>query len=135
MSLVGNPEWHEADRLAALHSVTEPWLSGGVLGRLRAWFESCASDHDLCGKSRLSNKPELFYPSRLISVGAGSDDIVQLIDTAETVPTGPYMTLSHRWPTDASSYTQLKDSNLKLLKNHIETTSLSKVFQNAITCT
>lgn len=133
--MVGNPEWDEAHTLAALYDATDPWLSAGVQRRLRAWFENCTSHHSICGKSRLSNKSDPFYPSRLISVGADGENIVRLIDTAETVPTGAYMTLSHRWPTDASSYTQLKHNNLELLENQIETASLSKVFQNAISCT
>ncbi len=111
-------------------------LSPGVVRRLQHWLESCRENHDRCRKRfRDSNHRGLFYPSRLVYVGTSNNDSVRLIDTAEVAPTGPYMTLSHRWPEDASRYTQLREDNLGFLKIQIETKSLSRTFQDAINCT
>ncbi|KAK4188725.1 heterokaryon incompatibility protein-domain-containing protein [Podospora australis] len=128
-----NPRWDEQLACGAIESATSVWLSEKVAAHISQWLSSCVEQHTSCnGQPASDTSTQNFYPSRLISVGNG---IVRLIETTETIPTGHYLTLSHRWPTDASAYTLLEHANLDTLKASIDTSALSKVFQDAITCT
>ncbi|KAK4197949.1 heterokaryon incompatibility protein-domain-containing protein [Triangularia verruculosa] len=128
----GDSKWNEPSVLAAPKITVGDWLSDEIVSKVSRWLKLCRQGHDICSSPRSALQKKQWYPSRLIAVQTGS---VRLIETIETTLTGPYLTLSHRWPADASVYTQLKQDNLSSLKKGVEVTCLSRVFQDAIVIT
>ncbi|KAH7095133.1 heterokaryon incompatibility protein-domain-containing protein [Paraphoma chrysanthemicola] len=88
------------------------------------WLQDCISAHTACNREAHENE---WYPTRLLYLG---DNAVHLIDTSEEKPSGPYMTLSHRW--GQGSVIQLLESNLNDFRQSIATASMPKTFQDAI---
>ncbi|KAL8837534.1 MAG: hypothetical protein Q9170_002493 [Blastenia crenularia] len=85
--------------------------------------------HTKCNASR--RQPEPYYPPRLVEIlshGEGTD--LRICLTHEDVPTGPYMTLSHRWGN--ASFLKLTLSNLSDLVKRFSTADLPRTFQDAI---
>ncbi|KAK4640932.1 hypothetical protein QC761_608050 [Podospora bellae-mahoneyi] len=128
----GNVKWKEPSVFEAPKIDMWDWLQDATVSKVSQWLELCGQDHDTCSPLRSGLQTQQWYPSRLISVHPGS---VRLVETVEATITGPYLTLSHRWPANASVYTQLKEDNLSSLKTRIDVDCLSKVFQDAIVYT
>ncbi|KAK0666982.1 heterokaryon incompatibility protein-domain-containing protein [Cercophora samala] len=131
-SVEENAKWNEPSVLGAPKIAMGDWLSHEIVSKVSQWLELCHQGHDTCIPPGSALHTKQWYPSRLISVQAGS---VRLIETMETTLTGPYLTLSHRWPANASVYTQLKGDNLGSLKTGVDVACLSQVFQDAIVYT
>jgi hypothetical protein len=93
----------------------------------RGWLHHCETAHPRC--QRNSN---LWYPTRLLHIGRHGRK-VKLVISAEEYPSGPYMTLSHRW--GSHPYTKLLNSTLVQMKRGINIAQLPQVFQDAITIT
>ncbi|KAL8678594.1 MAG: hypothetical protein Q9186_005056 [Xanthomendoza sp. 1 TL-2023] len=76
--------------------------------------------------------PEPYYPTRLVEIlSPGKSTDLRLCLTHEEQPTGPYMTLSHRWGT--ASFLKLTLANLTDLVKGLSITDLPQTFQDAIT--
>ena len=88
------------------------------------WIGTCARDHKKCRENG-----ESWYPSRLLRLGP-QDREAKLIISKDSPPTGPYMTLSHRW--GPHSYTKLKASTMVQLQSFIDVASLPQIFQDTI---
>ncbi|KAL8941990.1 MAG: hypothetical protein Q9216_001923 [Gyalolechia sp. 2 TL-2023] len=85
--------------------------------------------HVKCNISRPTLQP--FYPSRLVEIlTQGEATNLRICLTGDDVPTGPYMTLSHRWGT--ASFLKLTLSNLADLVKGFSVTDLPRTFQDAI---
>jgi hypothetical protein len=93
------------------------------------WLHECRRDHKACNREVNLDTGGSWYPTRLIYLG-DTDRDVRLIKTAETPPSGPYMTLSHRWGT--AQFTKLLKSNLDSFCGSISVADLPKIFQEAI---
>ena len=60
------------------------------------WLDVCEQNHIKC----LPQKGSDWYPTRLLDLGNLSDlqiDQLRIIESQRESPTGPYVTLSHRW--------------------------------------
>ncbi|CAO1605042.1 hypothetical protein XANCAGTX0491_008577 [Xanthoria calcicola] len=93
------------------------------------WIARCLRQHTKCNVS--PKRPEPYYPTRLVEIlvpGKGTD--LRLCLTREEVPTGPYMTLSHRW--GAASFLKLSLSKLPDLVKGFSIAELPQTFQDAI---
>ncbi|KAM0210102.1 hypothetical protein ACHAQD_010843 [Fusarium lateritium] len=93
--------------------------------QIRDWLLECKMNHTTC--SPCSN--EAWFPTRLLDLGHGRATI-KLIVTQEEEPTGPYMTLSHRW--GPFPYEKLTTESVDRFKSSINLQSLPQVFQQAI---
>ncbi|KAI0378877.1 heterokaryon incompatibility protein-domain-containing protein [Hypomontagnella monticulosa] len=130
-----SPAWAQVHSSAVPFAARDPWLESTTVKAVRAWLDSCTSGHENCNRLGPQLGEALFYPTRLIYVGPRCEDIVRLIETTETKPRGRYVTLSHRWPGDPSSYTQLRRGNVQQLKERIGLEELSETFRDAVHCT
>jgi hypothetical protein len=109
----------------------ESWVQNtkDALPTAGQWLHDCRRNHKACNRGVDTDTGESWYPTRLIYLG-DTDHDVRLIKTAEKPPSGPYMTLSHRWGT--ALFTQLLKSNLDSFCDSILVTGLPKIFQEAI---
>lgn len=94
------------------------------LATAKGWFEKCKSEHKGCQNNGLS-----WFPTRLLDIGTRGKH-VRLIVTAKDPPTGPYMTLSHRW--SSARYTMLESSTMAQLQKRVDVLPLPASFQDAI---
>ncbi|KAI8722804.1 HET domain-containing protein [Fusarium sp. LHS14.1] len=100
---------------------------GVDLEKVREWIKGCERDHKNCVISH-----QIWYPTRLLDLGKPGAT-VKLIIAKETSPTGPYMTLSHRWGKHV--YEQLTSQSEGRLKSSIDISTLPRIFQDAIDMT
>lgn len=100
-----------------------------TISRTDSKLHSSLRQHTKCNVS--PKRPEPYYPTRLVEIlvpGKGED--LRLCLTREEVPTGPYMTLSHRW--GAASFLKLTLSKLPDLVKGFSIAELPQTFQDAI---
>jgi len=95
------------------------------LDLVRTWYNQCIKHHEKCKEDFSA----LWYPTRLLYLGSQSRE-VKLIISDDDPPSGPYMSLSHRW--GSQKYTKLESSTIIQLKTGIDVDSLLQVFQDAI---
>ncbi|KAJ3466554.1 hypothetical protein MRS44_004118 [Fusarium solani] len=100
---------------------------GVDIERVREWIKGCEKDHKNCVLSH-----RIWYPTRLLDLGMPGATM-KLIIAKETSPTGPYMTLSHRWGKHV--YEQLTSQSEGRFKASIDISTLPRVFQDAIDMT
>jgi hypothetical protein len=98
----------------------------------RDWLHNCFEHHPGCKRSDLRVS---WYPTRLLYLGETSNDDtnVRLIHTAQDIPTGPYMTLSHRW--GSVDILKLTRATMPVFCNTIVLEDLPKTFRDAIIVT
>lgn len=88
-------------------------------------MDDCLHNHLSCQTSR-----QQWYPTRLLSVGDPNQVTqVRLIDTSN-LPSGPYMTLSHKW--GQAQFLKLETSTFDKLKSGVNIEELPKTFCDAI---
>lgn len=99
------------------------------------WLKTCTKSHPACknpnATARLRDRTPTWYPTRLLDLGTQSGDggnAVKLIETSETMPNGPYLTLSHCWGNGNPNLTTSK--NIQDLKAEIN--CLPKTFEDAV---
>lgn len=92
------------------------------------WIDNCAQNHVKCNQT---SQKERWYPTRLLDLRNATELRVKLIDTTETPPDGPYVSLSHRW--HSTSVKKTTQDTLTAFMNGIDVSSLPKTFQDAIT--
>ncbi|SPO01872.1 uncharacterized protein DNG_04545 [Cephalotrichum gorgonifer] len=90
----------------------------------KTWLDRYRAEHKGC-----KDESQPWYPTRLLDLEPGGRTI-KLVITANVLPTGPYMTLSHRWSDER--YTKLESSTIGQLQKRIEVLHLPKSFQDAI---
>lgn len=95
------------------------------------WVKDCARNHKLCNLPRSSQKRRL--PTRLINTGLSATSLVRLCGTSDLPTETKYATLSHCWGT--LNIDTLTTENLDALMKEIDTSKLSKTFQDAISLT
>lgn len=88
-------------------------------------LEHCKSHHRNCQPDSTGAR---WYPTRLIEVL--EESTFRVIETSETVPTGPYATLSHCW--GESRIITATTNNISSLKKHIPLLDLPKTFSDAL---
>lgn len=93
------------------------------------WFNECTMNHPKCEQVRADRE---WFPTRLIDVGGPrtSDEIIQLVVTSTSLPTGPYVALSHCW--GSATFLQLSRATLEDFQRAIPMSSLPQTFQDAI---
>ncbi|KAM6535975.1 hypothetical protein FALCPG4_005499 [Fusarium falciforme] len=100
---------------------------GTNIESVREWIKGCEKDHKNCALSH-----ETWYPTRLLDLSMPGATM-KLIIAKETPPTGPYMTLSHRWGKHV--YEQLTSQSESDFKTSINILTLPRVFQDAVDIT
>ncbi|KAF5710986.1 hypothetical protein FGLOB1_5210 [Fusarium globosum] len=96
--------------------------------QIQDWIGNCRQLHTACCSSLSVD----WYPTRLLDL-AGDEDRINVVLTQEERPTGPYMTLSHRW--SDYKYEKLTSQSLSRFRPSIDTSCLPRVFQQAIEVT
>ena len=97
--------------------------------RIKSWLESCLSGHAVCsqiGRAGQFDARNATLPTRCIDV---RDDRPRLSDTLGG--RGTYITLSHRWNSQAFTYRTTK-LNLESRKQTLEIENLPSTFHDAI---
>ena len=97
------------------------------------WLRSCTTSHSQC--RRTNTAEDDWYPTRPLDISSedhqhNSKAPPRLIETAERMPSGPYVTLSHRW---ASSGQQVLTTTNNIEAFKVQVTMLPKTFRDAIT--
>lgn len=92
---------------------------------VRKCMEDCKFHHKQCQRGP---KGTLWYPTRLVEVQDDGD--ARLVETSETTPDGPYVTLSHCWGT--SPIITTTTTNIDRFKKNIPLLDLPKTFRDAI---
>jgi hypothetical protein len=92
-------------------------------------MQECLSDHQACNKPHVSEST--WYPTRLLQIGP--ENVIRLTITAESPPTGVYVTLSHCW--GKIPLIQLLRSNMEDFRRGICKDHLPKTFQDALVVT
>ena len=96
------------------------------------WLDICEQNHIKC----LPRERSDWYPTRLLDLGCLSDRQIhrlRIIESQRESPTGPYVTLSHRWGgSDVYKLTKMTHANLR---SGIRTQTLPRTFQDAVRAT
>ena len=96
------------------------------------WLDICEQKHIKC----LPHKGSDWYPTRLLDLGSLSDsqiDQLRIIESQRESPTGPYVTLSHRW--GGSDVYKLTKTTYANLQSGIRTRTLPRTFRDAVRAT
>lgn len=107
------------------HSPANNTGSGYTAGFVKKCLEHCKTHHRSCQPESLGAP---WYPTRLVEVLEGNT--FRVIETAETVPAGPYATLSHCW--GASRMITTTTENIGQLKKQLPLLDLPKTFSDAL---
>ncbi|KAF2655302.1 HET-domain-containing protein [Lophiostoma macrostomum CBS 122681] len=105
----------------------------------RSWLSTCLSMHKHCngrisGRERDHIVVKPWYPSRLLKLARSHNGAtVQLQDCTEAPPSGPYVSLSHRW--GGARFITLTTENIGSMRSGIVFSELSKTFQDAVMAT
>lgn len=91
---------------------------------LKSWLQECEANHPTCKEYDSS-----WYPTRLLHFEADSDE-VRVITSEDHLPTGPYITLSHRW-TDPMKL-KLTSATMAQYQLGIQLCHLPSVFRDAV---
>ncbi|KAI1385897.1 heterokaryon incompatibility protein-domain-containing protein [Hypoxylon trugodes] len=104
----------------------------------RSWLDNCIRTHEKCKASQRA----AWYPKRLLCIGGiNNGDFnndprrvnIQLHETQEKTPTGPYMTLSHCWGDNINDMLRLgEDSYKKRLSDGFTYEELPQTFKDAV---
>lgn len=94
-------------------------------GFVNKCLEHCKSHHPSC---QIEAMEALWYPTRLVEVLG--DNAARVIETSETVPVGPYATLSHCW--GKSRMITATTENIGRLKKRSAMLDLPKTFSDAL---
>lgn len=119
--------------------------SGGTWRTFSTWLMQCCSSHADCK----SGQEASWYPTRLLDLSPGSKEsdedsfvkdmrealpdalpAIKLIESHIAKPTGPYVTLTHRWQKEPS-ITTTKDNIGQMLEG-IDQDTLSTTFSQAV---
>lgn len=92
---------------------------------VKSCLERCKSYHTKC---QSGSKDAPWYPTRLVEIM--DSGCARVIETQETIPTGPYATLSHCW--GESRIFTATTTNIESLKKHIPLLDLPKTFRDAL---
>jgi len=98
--------------------------SGKSWALVLRWMHDCLRNHPRCNDWSTSE----WWPTRLLDIESQSD--ARLIETSETLPSGPYLTLNHRWGT--AEFVKLTTENLANMKAGIPYQSFPKTFRDAV---
>jgi hypothetical protein len=94
------------------------------------WLETCVSQHSRCN-DRQRRGP--WYPTRLVDIGESSAANVRLVVSSESLPDGPYVTLSYCW--GLAKYLKLTTSCVSDLKQLIPLEELPRTFKESFEVT
>jgi hypothetical protein len=99
--------------------------------RIRKWIDTCERDHDLCNLSRARSVPRRL-PTRLLKVDKASPHprLIATSDHALKPETTRYMTLSHRWSSQAMP--RLLHANYQDFKASVSTKGFPRSFRDAL---
>ena len=107
---------------------TEERSTGSLRAQLlfKEWVSDCVTNHTQCGAPKWDTS---WYPTRLLDISELTD--VRLIETKDTKPAGPYVTVTHRWGHLDEEYVLNKQRH-PLLTNGIPLGTLPRLFQDVI---
>ncbi|KAH7335103.1 heterokaryon incompatibility protein-domain-containing protein, partial [Pyrenochaeta sp. MPI-SDFR-AT-0127] len=97
--------------------------------RASRWINKCTTEHGCCAHLTSSGSVT-WYPTRLIEISSNDEPEkhIRLIETKDTAPSGPYITLSHCWGN--ANMVRLERSKLEEFKASIS--NLPKTFNDLI---
>lgn len=107
------------------HSLANNTGSEYTAGFVNKCLEHCKSHHRSCQPESIGAP---WYPTRLVEVL--EENTFRVIETVETVPTGPYATLSHCWG-ESRMFTATTE-NIGRLKKQLPLLDLPKTFSDAL---
>jgi hypothetical protein len=111
--------------------VVEDIASEAEFGLLRKWHNTCLFEHPGCLSLSLSSLPEL--PTRVIDVWPLEFPPEPRLYTAKAANRRcRYAILSHCWGPDASSISKTRLTNLEVMHDRIDLSTLSRNFSDAI---
>lgn len=96
------------------------------------WLDICEQKHLKCFPYNGSD----WQPTRLLDLGSLSDsqtDRLRIIESQREPPTGPYVTLSHRW--GGSDFYKLTKTTYANLRSGISSQILPRTFRDAVRAT
>ena len=96
------------------------------------WLDICEQNHIKC----LPHKGSDWHPTRLLDLGSLSDsqtERLRIIESQSESPTGPYVTLSHRW--GGSDVYKLTKTTYANLRSGVRTQMLPRTFRDAVRAT
>jgi len=99
-------------------------FSGKSWALVLRWMHDCLRNHPRCNE--WSNPP--WWPTRLLDIESHTE--ARLLETYTATPSGPYLTLSHRWGT--AKFVTLTTENIEDMKSGIAYQSLPRTFLDAI---
>ncbi|OXV05546.1 hypothetical protein Egran_06686, partial [Elaphomyces granulatus] len=102
------------------------------ISEAKQWLDQCCKSHSKCG-SNVAGGASTWYPTRLLHVmkDNGTEKmIVRLQNSNEEAPSGPYITLSHRW--GGTNPFRLTKDNMSACLREINLDCLPKTFQDAL---
>lgn len=99
-------------------------LSNFDVSLVKTWIHQCTSTHVWCNR----NKNTSWYPTRLLELSKDGR-AMRLVITEDKRPSGPYMTLSHRW--SRTKYRYLTSQTSTEFQQGIDVSSLPMAFQEA----
>jgi len=105
-------------------------VDGTAWNLVNKWLSDCTRHHERCNQS---SQQDRWYPTRLLDLRSTTQSKIRLIETAQTPPDGPYISLSHRWNVACNKFAT--QDTLQALINGIEVSSLPKTFQDAVIVT
>ncbi|KAK4236599.1 heterokaryon incompatibility protein-domain-containing protein [Achaetomium macrosporum] len=98
---------------------------------VRCWLDRCLESHKSCNSAGAKQQ---WYPSRLLRLDRSSAGVtVRLQECDKEPPTGPYVSLSHRW--GGAKPMMLRTDNLSSMTVGVQFEDLSKTFQDAVDVT
>lgn len=127
LSKFRNTEEHDDARLRDMISETPINSTGSdyTARFVKSCLDRCRSNHTKC---QSGSKEAPWYPTRLVEIM--DSGCARVIETSETMPTGPYTTLSHCW--GESRIFTTTTTNIESLKKHIPLLDLPKTFRDAL---
>lgn len=116
----------------AIHTISECTDSEATWELTNKWISHCAQEHPECSPN---NRPQKWYPSRLLDVGAVSESdtaraMLKLHETKEQDTRGHYITVSHRWGN--SSPMTLTQESVTTMRLGLLVIDLPKTFADVV---
>lgn len=115
--------------LTCLNSASSQTPTEAAWSCARTWIKRCTTSHIRC---RVQHD-KTWYPTRLLDIQNASNKVL-LVETQKCSISGPYATLSHRWPPEFQKTLILRPQTYHLFCHGVPIVDLPQTVQDSITC-
>ncbi|KAE9376306.1 HET-domain-containing protein [Stipitochalara longipes BDJ] len=116
---------------SGVKSFAENTASAESWKQATGWMKECFKQHVLCNQP-MPGRP--WWSTRLLNIRNFNDKHdIKLIETKDTIPSGPYITLSHRW--GSAEFIKLTEESSNQLRDGFVLEDLSQTFRDAVAIT